>query len=335
MHKIGYYVNNHGTGHTNRLFCFVQELETIGYKYELYVFAENTDKIFDLGLPNSNGNAIEVIKLPTPNWKLDKESTIYHCLPINYKEYFGAIVEVCIKESIQTFVSDLSVEVGHAVRLHVDKLVYVLLHGDRVDSPHTIMFEEADLLLVPFTSEFEDYYLRNFKERYNLKYSGGFLKFQYQDSIQSYPAEYLQNKKNVLVILGTGGDSFTEEYLDVEDPSYNIVVLGKEVDKYTSIRFTNPYSYLNHADIVVANAGDSIMHEIAYFDKPYICIPEDRPFHEQQIKAQQLEKYNYALISNWNLSLTKDLQRLKPQRNKETLIENAKAAQYTQSIINL
>lgn len=326
MHKIGYYVNNHGTGHTNRLFCFVQELEAMQYDYKLYVFAENVEKIYNLGLP-PNG-LIEVIKLDKPNSKLDRPSNIYHSLPKNYKEYFGPIVKSCIDNSIETFVSDLSVEVGQAVRLHVDKLVYILLHGERVDAPHQNMFYEADKLLVPFSRLLEDWYFKSFKKDFNLAYSGGFLKFQYQKQEELFPSDYSKDKKNILVILGTGGDSFKDSYIDVNPEEYNVITLGKG-------RFENPYNYIRCANVVVANAGDSIMHEIAYFNKPYICIPEERPFKEQEIKGQTLYKNRLALVSSWNSCLSNDLNYLKTynQKPQNILIQNDKARLYANEII--
>ena len=329
MHKIGYFVNNHGTGHTNRLFCLVQELEAMNYDYKLYVFAENVDKIYDLGLPIKLYRPIEVIKLPSPNWGPVCKGEVYHCLPNNYKEYFKPIVSTCINEGIQTFVSDLSVEVGMAVRLHVDKLVYILLHGDRVDGPHQNMFHIADKLIVPFHQILEDSYFREFSREFNLVYSGGFLKFQYQSREEFYPSEYDSNRRNVLIILGTGGDTFDESYIDVDPNIYNVVILGKK-------KFVDPYNYIRCADIVVANAGDSIMHEIAYFNKPYICIPEERPFREQEIKGMTLFREGMALTSSWRGLLSEDIEVLDKleHKDKSILIQNDKANLYANEIIN-
>lgn len=340
MHKIGYYVNNHGTGHTNRLFCFVEELEAMNYDYQLFVFAENIPKILGTGILNNNkpgsNPKIQIIPLTKPDWKLNKTSKAFHSLPKNYKEYFKPIVTCCIEHSIETFVSDLSVEVGMAVRLHVDKLVYILLHGNRIDDPHQTMFYEADTLLVPFSEVLEDNYFEVFKQDFNLAYSGGFLKFQYQDQKNFYPAEFNKDKKNVLIILGTGGDSFNENYIDVNTNIYNVVILGKQSNKVKSIKFTNPYNYIRCADIVVANAGDSIMHEVSYFNRPYICIPEERPFKEQLIKAETLEREELAYISSWSSSLNKDILYVEkyPQKDKSVLIQTDKAKLYTNEIIN-
>lgn len=329
MRKIGYYVNNHGTGHTNRLYCFVQELEAMKVDYKLYIFAENTEKIYNLGLPIKLYRPIEVVKLTTPDWKLDKKHSIYHCLPKNYKEYFKPIVQSCIENEIEIFVSDLSVEVGMAVRLHVDKLVYILLHGDRDDNPHLNMFQEADKLIVPFSGILEDYNFRQIKRDYNLVYSGGFLKFQYSNQNEYFPEDYCHDKPNILVILGTGGDSFDESYINVNPNEYNVIILGKK-------RFEDPYNYIRCADIVVANAGDSIMHEISYFNKPYICIPEERPFNEQEIKGDTLEREGLAYVSTWSSLLSEDIEGLKEslQKDKSILVENVKARLYTNEILN-
>lgn len=323
MYKIGYYVNNHGTGHTNRLFCFIKQLETLNLNYKLFIFAEDLNKIVNLGF---SLDKIELVQLGKPNWSLEKKHMIFHSLPKNYKQYFKPIVETCIKESIQTFVSDLSVEVGIAVRLHVDRLVYILLHGERIDDAHQAIFFESDILIVPFSEVLEDWYLKDFKLDFNLVYSGGFLKFQYQTQPEFFPKDYSKEKKNILIILGTGGDNFNKDYIDVDTNEYNVIVLGKD-------RFENPYNYIRCADVVVANAGDSILHEIAYFNKPYICIPENRPFAEQEIKADTLEREGFALISNWNYSLKDDLENLKQQKDKGVLIQNDKARLFTQQVL--
>ena len=330
MHKIGYFVNNHGSGHLNRLYCLDRELRSRAIDYKLYVFAEHINKIYKLDLaPNT-----KFVKLPVGNWDNKKKHLAYHSLPSNYIEYFSPIVKCCIDNKIDTFVSDLSVEVGLAVRLHVKKLIYVLLHGARIDITHELIFTEADKLLVPFSGVLQDGYFKEIDRKFGIKYSGGFLKFQYQPQTDLFPVEYCHHRKNILIILGTGGDNFDSDYINVDPSQYNVVVLGKEhISNITTIPFANPYNYLRCADVVVGNAGDSIMHEVAYFNKPYICIPEERPFEEQIIKGDMLEKYNFALLSTWQSFLSEDLQRLKPQTSKKSLVKNDRAKLYADEIL--
>ena len=330
MYKIGYYVNNHGIGHLNRLYCLDKELRSMNIDYKLYVFAEHIEKVLKLDLNPST----EFIRLPEVIWDSSSAHMAYHCLPIDYKEYFSPIVKSCIDNNIHTFVSDLSVEVALAVRLHVNKLIYILLHGSRTDVPHKIICKEADKVIVPFSVALTDYYLQKINKETSISYSGGFTKLQYESQIEEYPMAYCKDRKNVLIILGTGGHNFTEDYIDVDTAKYNVVLLGVESPNFKSYKFTNPYNYLRCADVVVANAGDSIVHEVSYFNKPYICIPEERPFEEQMIKAKSLKRLNFAKTSSWSKSLKEDLETLEPQTNKKTLIQNDKARLYANEILN-
>jgi hypothetical protein len=332
MYTIGYYVNNHGIGHFNRLFCLDRELQLSNIKYVLYVFTENKKRFESFNFSQN----VKLVELPNPNWTNCTKSKAYHRLPTNCSDYFKPIVNSCIENNISIFVSDLSVEVGMAVRLLVDKLIYIVLHGDRSDITHQIMFHEADRLIIPFSKLLEDDHLLNLRLSFDTCYSEGFLKFQYEDISQFYfPPEYEIGKKNILVILGTGGDSFNKDYLVNKNPNYNIVVLGKKIKGLKSVKFTNPYSYLKYADVVVGNAGDSLVHEISYFNKPYICIPEDRPHNEQLYKAEVLLSGGFTYNSNWKSTIDKDVEYVinNTQRDKTLLINKEGARQYANQIL--
>ena len=55
------------------------------------------------------------------------------------------------------------------------------------------------------------------------------------------------------------------------------------------------YSYLKAADVAIASGGHNTVMEIGTARVPFICIPEPRPFDEQKIKAQILQKLDLCL----------------------------------------
>lgn len=50
------------------------------------------------------------------------------------------------------------------------------------------------------------------------------------------------------------------------------------------------------AAIVVGSAGDGVVGAVLAARRPFICLPEDRPFDEQRSKAAQLVAAGAALL---------------------------------------
>lgn len=56
------------------------------------------------------------------------------------------------------------------------------------------------------------------------------------------------------------------------------------------------YVYLKAADVAIASGGHNTVMEIGTAKLPSICIPETRPFNEQQVKAELLEKLGLCYL---------------------------------------
>lgn len=308
---IGYYIGHQGTGHLNRAFCFYNELFANKVDFKLYIFTHkhNIDHLFRYNTT--------IIPIPAPEYT-GKQRSCYEDYYPNIKEIVIPVVKACLEYNISTFVCDVNIEVANAVRPLVDRLITICLHGTRDDLPHVNVFALSDRVIAPFSSRLGDHYTNSID---NLKYSGGFIKTQYLPvNNTEVEVDY-----DILILLGKGGD--------VYDPKYHkncprVLVLGK--DKSVA----DPSTYIKNASIVIGNAGNSIVHEVSYYNKPFICMPEFRPYDEQYIKAQILHDNKYALLSSWSNSLKLDVCRLQAQRNKQHLVKPSAAKYYMELILN-
>ena len=75
---------------------------------------------------------------------------------------------------------------------------------------------------------------------------------------------------------------------DYDSLPSNVSVLGWREDTY---------SYLKAADVAISSGGHNTVMEIGTAQVPFLCIPELRPFQEQQIKARLLEKLGLCFCS--------------------------------------
>jgi predicted glycosyltransferase len=50
------------------------------------------------------------------------------------------------------------------------------------------------------------------------------------------------------------------------------------------------------AGIVIGQAGDGLVSAVIAAGRPFICLPQPRPFDEQMVKARRLEALGIAIV---------------------------------------
>jgi UDP:flavonoid glycosyltransferase YjiC (YdhE family) len=92
-------------------------------------------------------------------------------------------------------------------------------------------------------------------------------------------------------------------HLAKELPKYTFHIVGsyeneghlpENIIYHGLVASTQPY--LQHADVVLGSTGHNTLTEVAQANKPFITIPEDRPFDEQKAKANALKENNLAVV---------------------------------------
>jgi len=90
----------------------------------------------------------------------------------------------------------------------------------------------------------------------------------------------------VTVLLGRGGGAPSPEILDAaqrQSPSWAWTILGGEHGW-----LTDPLPALLDADVVVCQAGQNSIAEVAAVRRPAVLVPADRPHDEQRVTGRAL-----------------------------------------------
>ncbi len=199
-------------------------------------------------------------------------------------------------------------------------------HGDRSDLPHLCGYDAAYKLFAPYPEILELGGVPSWIRDKTI-YSPGFSRYSQSKETKLGAREKLNispQQEVVLVINGKGGGKYsvakiaaaaraTPEWLwltvgkvderkcpelkgifhsrrerDYDNLPSNVSVLGWCEDTYL---------YLKAADVAIASGGHNTVMEIGTAQVPFLCIPELRPFQEQQIKARLLEKLGLCFCS--------------------------------------
>ena len=203
-------------------------------------------------------------------------------------------------------VVDVSVEVAMLARLASTPSVYVRLSGRRFDRPHLEAYRGARGLLAPFHSDLDDDRTPEAIRRMTF-YAPGLLDAPAARPVQDDLVEDdLVQDDLVLGVVGEGGGLDDGEAWAAAaralpqmrwrvigrctapaDPPANLEVLGwvdDAVDRVAS------------AAVVVGAAGDGLVSAVAAAGRPYVCLPQPRPFAEQHSKAARLAALGAAVV---------------------------------------
>ncbi|MDR7156981.1 hypothetical protein J2W40_003828 [Sphingobium xenophagum] len=197
-------------------------------------------------------------------------------------------------------VVDVSVEMAMLARLASVPTICVRLNGERNDVPHLEAFRGAVALLAPFHVDLERESTPTWvRER-----------TRYLPGITTAVAGGVPPSGRILVVIGRGGAPSNGARLaeaaracpnvqwrvigpvsPVDDCPANLDIAGWVEDAAHAIAA---------ADVVIGGAGDGLVGAVMAADRPFICIPEARPFGEQQATASGMARLGAAVVlENW------------------------------------
>ena len=300
--NIAFYVHHHGSGHIMRCLAIAKHLKNCSVTF----LGSDLEKYAHLIPAN-----IRCIYLPIDtnldtNFNTTDNNQVagLHYAPLNIQGQRERVSQLTLffKESHPLLlIVDVSVEVAMLARLSGVTYIYIKQHGNRQDIAHEIAYRNAEAIIAPYDAKLEvnteDWIVEK------AFYSGNFSRFT---NTFIKPSKVYNNV--VTVMIGAGGSSIDSDFikhlsdtclnwkfnvvgdLNSSDllPYAENVTLMRRVDEVREI--------INSSAIIIGNTGHNTVMEIATMGKPFITIPEERPFEEQAVKAKALEQLDLATI---------------------------------------
>lgn len=304
---IAFYVHHHGRGHTSRTRAVIDELQL---PTTVLTSAPADGGAFGhaavVELPRDDGPREAVLEgVGTPGH--------LHYAPLGIagvRERTARITGFLADVAPSLLVVDVSAEVAQLSRLTGTPTVVVRQHGERWDRAHRAAYESAVALLAPFGPALEEPDVPA-AVRDRTFYAGGLARGAGRRGRSAADRGEVRRRlgwspddRGVVVLLGSGGSGPSRQ--DVADAAratagYRWAVVGGD-GAPTDAAVTpvgwvpDPLPYLAAADVVVGSAGHNTVMEAALVRRPFVCIPEERPFDEQQRKADRLRALDAAEV---------------------------------------
>jgi hypothetical protein len=298
---IGYYVHHHGDGHRQRAMAIGSMLENV--------------TLIGTGVAGRVG-PLSFLDLPDDRLGEDftgidhaERPSVLHYAPLDHEaiRQRTALMSGWIAQARpRLMVVDVSVEVAMLARLASVPTVYVRLSGRRVDHPHLDAFRGAVALLAPFFEALDDDDVPAWVRK-KTYYAPGIVRL--------HSEERAVDKGVVLVVLGRGGDIANGDRWAAAArsmPERQWRILGpctapSDAPDNLDLRgwVNNVGKHIGEADVVIGGAGDGVVSAVLAARRPFICLPEPRPFAEQLSKARRLEATGGAVV-RYDWPATKD-----------------------------
>jgi len=288
---IGYYVHHQGDGHRQRALsiarCAPERFVMLGTG-----LAQRTDGLQCVDLDDDRPGTGENIDSLAPEDCL-------HYAPLHHagiQQRIATMTQWIARARPALFVIDVSVEVAMLARLAGVPTVYVRLSGKRDDAAHCQAFQAAHALLVPFHADLDDVatpaWVRN--------------KTWYAPGISRGHSDARVDDYRILVVSGAGGgmwDAAALKAAAVSLPQYTWRVIGQVAppdDIPINVEFCgwveDADTQIAAAGIVVGHAGDGTVSSVLAAKRPFICLPQTRPYDEQGSKARRLAELGAAVV---------------------------------------
>ncbi len=198
-------------------------------------------------------------------------------------------------------VVDVSVEVAVLLRTSGVPVLAVRLPGERTDAPHELGFALADEIVMPVPPAW------GLHDDLARTRSVGLVTAGAGPGTPP-PA---RARPLVLVVVGTGGSRLDVrlcEQIAAELAGHDVRVLGlrsgaagrRRSGRNLTFagRVADPRPHLAEASVVIGNAGLGTVSDVAAAGRPFVAVPESRPFDEQHATARALAARGDAVVLN-------------------------------------
>lgn len=290
---IGYYVHHHGAGHRARAIAVA---DRAGGRVTLIGtgLAGRTGAHACVDLPDDRlGTAFD-----GDDTGVDRPESL-HYAPLdhdNIRRRVALITQWIAEHRPALMIVDVSCEIAMLARLASVPTLVVRLNGRRDDAPHREAFRAATAIVAPFAVALDDPAMPDWVRRKTV-YCPGLVDRSATDAVVS---------RSVLVVVGGGGapsDGVVWARAARATPDRLWCVIGAStppIDPPGNLEspgwVDDAATRIARAAIVVGSAGDGVVGAVLAARRPFVCLPEDRPFGEQRSKARQLVAAGAALI---------------------------------------
>lgn len=300
---LAYYVHHHGQGHLSRAQAIVPHL---GIPATVLTSADvdpcDLAPARTVRLPLDTGETETDHQLPVPRHM--------HHAPIGMRglrERTAALTAFLAEVAPAVLVVDVSAEVAQLGRHGGIPTVVVRQHGDRWDDAHLAAYDGAAGLLAPFGPELEQPDVPP-EVKSKTFYTGGFSRLSLELPSRDDARARLgvpRDRTLVVVLSGRGGTGPDRRQLETAaraTPGADWMLVGDLEDDVAGVVVTgfvaDPIDHLVAADVVVGSTGHNTVMEVATVGRPFVAIPQSRPFGEQHHKAQLLAALDVAEVSD-------------------------------------
>jgi hypothetical protein len=290
---IGYYVHHHGDGHRQRALAIAEA-------------AHGRVTLLGTGLAGRTGS-IPAVDLPDDRLGHacfdgrdhgDRPSSL-HYAPIDHeglRQRVAMITDWIARIRPALLVVDVSVEVAMLARLASVPTVYVRLSGRRFDRPHCDAFRGAAALWAPFHAELDADRTPQAIRRKT------FYAPQTFGAVSAAPID----EDVVLGVVGRGagpsdGALWAAAARAVPDRHWRVIgptTVPADMPSNLELRgwVDDADAMIARAGTVVGAAGDGLVSAVLAHRRPFVCLPESRPFDEQGAKADRLAALGAAVV---------------------------------------
>lgn len=291
---IGYYAHSHGSGHCNYAHIFSKvfgEAMTIFTDRE-HRFDHRVDVVH---LPNEDTDGSEFDREDFP------EPRALHYAPVHLRkitERNRLLLDTILQKNIKLLIVDVSVEIAMLARISSVAYAYVRLHGERNDIAHLNAYEGASFLLAYYPEEMEDKDTLPWVREKTL-YLGFLSQYMFGAEFSEKPLEYKRSEKPILLHISGFGGSLPLDFSGLSN-RYDLYSIGpgrvhcgySEIMHIGVVESTQ--AYIKYADVVIAACGSNTVAEIISLGRPFVAVPENRQYREQEIAAENLDRLGWA-----------------------------------------
>lgn len=298
---IGWYVHDHGSGHRRRLEAVAAHLRTPVTGMGSGPAAAGVDWL-ELPCDTSDAAAVD----PTAGGAL-------HWAPVGEPGLLGrarAVSAWAEATGCRLLVVDVSVEMLLLGRLLGVPTVAVLQPGDRGDRAHLTGYDTATALLAPWPRRAHGRRSADLvpspSYASRTTWTGGFSDADGRAPAVRPPG--CRGRRCVAVVLGRGGHHVSAADVRAAaaaTPAWHwhvVGALGAEPaatgpgDVHEHGWLADAWPVLSRCDVVVGPPGGGLVGEVAAAGRPFLALPQPRPFGEQEAMARLLRRTGCASV---------------------------------------
>lgn len=288
---IGYYVHHQGRGHRDRAQAIAR-------------YAPDRFMLIGTGLNVTRG-AVQCVDLDDDHPLANTASIVaptppcLHYAPIGHDGIRRRVATLAAWIAVArpaVMVIDVSVEIAMLARLASTPTIYLRLSGSRDDPPHIEAFRSAQGLIAPFHSDLDDATTPDWVRE----------KTTYLPGLTPPPVHREAMPGMVLVIGGAGGAALDGTRLAAAaraTPHLQwraIGLISRPHDLPANLEIpgwiTDVAPEIAGAAVVIGGAGDGLVSAVIAAGRPFICLPQPRPYDEQIHKARRLGYLGVAIV---------------------------------------